>query len=264
MTSSLEVGCACRGGTGDRTVPRVFRHASNQPGRFMTRLFLSTVLACSLGWFWPLSVLEGQACDGVDRPTYSTIVDAIAGLGSTLDTLAIRGRRHVTIAVGPGEVRSVRLGLPSPRTTARASATCRMALVWSTRGDSLIAMWLATDQAVETIPDSVLVNLTLADQPRPIQHDVRPSLLQRTSRDRLVAQLFEEAGEPEYSRSAMVLSVIDTAGAVVMARLIKSSGVRELDEGILEIWRHLRYSPASFEGELVAVGFATPIAWPRR
>jgi TonB family protein len=231
----------------------------------MNERVMAILLACTFelsAWAIPLA---GQDCRDAERPTYEQVVDGISQLASILDTLTIRERRHVTIAVqSGGQQRTTLLGRPTAATAESASSICRFALLWTTRGDSLIATWLVTSSRVATIADSTPADLTPPDQPRPIHYDLFPGLLDPGARDRLVSQLFQEAGEPKPRGATMVLALIDTSGVVVIARLLRSSGVRALDEAALEIWRHQRYTPAVSEGRRVAVWFASPISWQRR
>ena len=89
-------------------------------------------------------------------------------------------------------------GWPTASTAERAASVCRIALQWSTRGDSVIANWVVTDSPVETVADSILFDIELADKPRPIRYTVVPTLRDRASRDRLVAELFHFCNGPVY------------------------------------------------------------------
>jgi hypothetical protein len=92
-------------------------------------------------------------------------------------------------------------------------------------------------------------------------------MLSRIRNDSLYASMLDEArasspGELGAGATA-VMTLVDERGIAVVSRLLRSSGVRRLDEAALNIMLTNLYVAPDSAGTPVAAWYVTPITWRR-
>jgi hypothetical protein len=103
----------------------------------------------------------------------------------------------------------------------------------------------------------------LSDRPRPIAHTalarIRTESLYQSMLDSARARSQGDVGNGE----SMIMTLIDGRGIVVLSRLLRSSGVRSLDEAALNIMLTTLHVPPDSAGTPVTAWYANPISWRR-
>jgi hypothetical protein len=207
---------------------------------------------------------RAQECTRASQPSYRDLPDVLRTLDFRLDTLTVSGNRDLTVVLGSFGTRRTILGRPTEAAVASASAACRLAVLWSTRGDSLVVNWLLEPTRLDLVPDSLeLRRLTLSDRPRPIAHTGTARIRTESLYQSMLNSARARSGDDIGAGATMIMTLIDERGFVVLSRLLRSSGVRSLDEAALNIMFTTLHVPPDSAGTPVTAWYVNPISWRR-
>ncbi len=211
----------------------------------------------------PAPVLA-QVCGPGAAPTYADLANALDVPGLGLDTLSIRGDREFTVVLGDsGAERGTVLGAPTERSIASATAWCRVAALWTSRGDSLAVNWLLAPQEAElSVVNLTARSLSLEDRPRPGAYADGSSLqLGEVARGLITSFGERAAGDIGRGRTDLLV-MVDSTGRPVISRILSSSGRRTLDQAALTA--AMLDTPGTGSdsvGTAVSRWYVVPISW---
>jgi hypothetical protein len=186
-------------------------------------------------------------------------MQAAAQLSTVLDTVPLRGTLDISVITSAAT--RVLLGAALPG--ARNAVTCRMAALWTSRGDSLAVHWMAGDDLAVTStrkPNSIA---DPADQPYFFEPD-QPATFSLPDIMRTNILAAAHSAGAQSARPTGLVVLVDTTGRALIARLSSSSGVRLLDEAALRIYGSTQYHPAEHEGRPVRSWLRAEVHWPLR
>ena len=218
---------------------------------------------------WRLVILIGlptpvlaQVCGPDTTPTYADLATALDAPEIGLDTLSIRGNREITVVLeNDGTTRGTILGTPSQRSIASAAAWCRVAALWTSRGDSLVVNWLLTPEVAElSVVNYTARSLFVEDRPRPGGLGGRLEL--GDAARGLIASFRERAGGDIGRGSTELLVLIDSIGRPAISRILRSSGRRTLDQaGLSAAMLFAPEAPGGGAGTPDSGWYTAPISW---
>ena len=217
------------------------------------------LLACLAASAAPASA---QPC-AAGEPSYNDAIDAIERLGGeALMYLPVAGTRDLTAIVRTGAPPLVRVGTPADKPGDDTTRTCRRAVLWTSRGDSIAVTWTHTaDSAGIVSRDPADSTTALADMPRVVPHPTRAhprsTPLVDSLRRRAIAQ------SPESGRGVTnVWILVGVDGTVTLTRLGASTRVEALDQAALDIVRQAEFTPArDAQDRPVAAWYMMPVLW---
>jgi hypothetical protein len=222
---------------------------------------IALLLPCAL---LAIGTRKSEFCTS-SPPAYADVIEALGRLGPRLDSIPLIGTRNITVVVRNDQTELVEVGIASQNTIASSSASCRVGLLWTSRGDSLAVHWLVdpgffslSDTTPTVSPDDILA------VPRVLSHPTRGYVRSRALADSLIAARAEAAGAEIGVGATNVWVLIGPDGRLMNARIARSSLVRGLDEQALTIPGQLDYEPARLQsGEPVPAWYLMPIIWRR-
>ena len=222
------------------------------------------VVARYLGLLAVPAPILAQICGPNSLPTYVNLVSALQVPGLRVDTLPIAGNREFTVVLEEsGRARPTVLGRPTERSAASALASCRVAALWTSRGDSVAVNWLLAPAVNELATiDYTGQSWSRADQPRPSAYTGAARLRFREVMRSFIAAARERAAG-DYGRGyTNVYVLIDSIGRPEITRILVSSGRRTLDEAALSGPMLLAPGmPSDSVGTGVSRWYVVPISW---
>jgi TonB family protein len=207
--------------------------------------------------------LAGQACEEGTAPDYAELMGALSRLRPTLDTMTLRGKLHVTVRRTNGQLEASLIdGHVGAGVT---DSGCRGSYLWTSRGDSLIALWSVSPVAPPTPAGGQDPPPSFLDKPRPVPYTARARVVAPQIARALLAAYQRSSGAPAEPTTTELLLLVDSTGRGAVSRIARSSGIRRLDEAALRIATELSYVPARDRDRAVSVWYAMLVRWhPRR
>jgi hypothetical protein len=193
-------------------------------------------------------------------PSYGEVMNAVATLPG-LDTIPIRGVLSVAVIVTSDAPMRAELGTPAWDSPDTIPETCRIPLLWTSRGDSVVVTWITNPHPSRVVPEGLPTDTSLQSRPRPVYHTQRPVARSTTTLDSLLTAAYARSGTSGARNRSTFYVLIDSLGRLSVARIARSSGVRALDEAGLEALLTLTFEPVLVDSQPVAAWFLLPVSW---
>jgi hypothetical protein len=200
-----------------------------------------------------------QTCAAAARRDYADIAAVLSEAKLRLDTLSIAGTVELTAIVGRGD--QISFGAPTAVTLSSAAGYCRVAALWTSRGDSIAATWLFEPTSIELVAPVTSAPGLLVDKPRPVPHTSKARVVFSNVSQRVIERARSRAAGAIGRGQTTILTLVDSTGLPAVTRLLQSSGVRALDEAALSAMMVSLLSRPDSAGRPVAAWYETPISW---
>lgn len=254
----MSCGAGCDVAAGPLSLSRTMPFALPQGMRTMQLLSVLVPLAASS------APAIAQPCAAGD-PSYVDAIEIIERLGGqALMNLPVAGTRDLTAVMRTGAPPLVRVGRHPGPAEGDATPTCRRAVLWTSRGDSIAVTWIrAVDSVGIVSQDAADATTALADMPRVVPHLTMASPRFTPRVDSLRRRALAEF--PDVGRGATnVWVLIGVDGTVTLTRIASSTRVEDLDQAALDISRQAGFAPARDDQDRpVAAWYMIPVLWRR-